>query len=416
LDNFLLRLSKNCLCICSEEDLLLMSAPPNPKNWAPGTLCIHAGAQKDAGGSLTTPIYTSVATVWPNPKDQHIYPRYNKGPNVEVAAARIAALEGGEAGIVFASGMAAISSVLFTFLKNGDHCVMSEVYGATYEIGMKDFPRQGIKNTFVGTRKLEDFEAAITPETRMLYLESPSNPCISVLDMEAVITMARKKCDNLIVAVDNTFATPMNTKPLELGADVVIHAATKFLNGHSDLQAGVAVSTAEHIETIRCNTIMYGGGLNAFDAYQLERGLMTFDLRMKQHNANAMKLAEFLVAHPRVANVLYPGHPSHPAHEVAKRQMKGGFGAMLAFNLGGDITPSSETANAFMAALQLCTPARSLGGCHTTVCLPAETSHARLTEEERAEVGIGPGMVRISTGIEDAVDIIADFSAALAAI
>jgi cystathionine beta-lyase len=390
--------------------------PDQIANWAPGTICIHAGAQDDGGGSITTPIYTSVATVWPNPKNQHIYPRYNTGPNVEVVSARIAALEGGEAGIVFASGMAAISSVLFTFLKNGDHCVMSEVYGGTYEIGAKDFPRQGIKNTFVLTGKLEDFEAAVKPETRVLYLESPSNPLISVLDMEAIIKMARKKCgDNLIVVTDNTFATPMNTQPLKLGVDVVIHAATKFLNGHSDLQAGVAISSKAHIETVRGNIIMYGGGLNAFDAYQLERGLMTFDLRMKAHNSNGLKLAEFLEGHPRVARVLYPHLPSHPNYEVAKRQMKGG-GAMLTFDLGGDITPTGEIANKFMAALKLVTGARSLGGCHTTVCLPAETSHARLTEEERAAVGIGEGTMRISVGIEDIVDIIADFNGAFASL
>lgn len=363
-----------------------------------------------------TPIYSSVATVWPNSKEQHIYPRYNKGPNVEVVGARVAALEGGEAGCVFASGMAAITSVLFTFLEKGDHCVMSEVYGATFELGSKDFPRRGIENTFVLTRKLEDFEAALRPETKLLYLESPSNPLISVLDIEGVIKIARKKCrKDLIIAVDNTFATPINTQPLKLGADVSIHAATKFLNGHSDLQAGVAVSTFEHIETIRQNVIMYGGGLNAFEAYQLERGMMTFDLRMKAHNANGMRLAEFLEGHPRVARVLYPGLPSHPAYEVAQRQMKGG-GAMLAFDLGGDIKPSAAIANRFMEGLRLSTPARSLGGCHTTVCLPAETSHARLTEEERLDIGIGPGLVRVSVGIEDIEDIIEDFDAALSAL
>jgi cystathionine beta-lyase len=359
-----------------------------------------------------TPIYSSVATVWPNSKEQHIYPRYNKGPNVEVVGARVAALEGAEAGCVFSSGMAAISSVLFTFLKAGDHCVMSEVYGATFELGSKDLPRQSIENTFVLTRHVEDFEAALRPETKVLYLETPSNPLISVLDLEAVIKVARKKCrEDLIIAVDNTFSTPINTQPLRLGADISIHSATKFLNGHSDLQAGVAVSTCEHIETVRQNVIMYGGGLNAFEAYQLERGLMTFDLRMKAHNANGLRLAEFLEGHPRVARVLYPGLPSHPAYDIAKRQMKGG-GAMLAFDLaGGDTT--GVTANRFLEGLCLSTPARSLGGCHTTVCLPAETSHARLSEAERLEIGIGPGLVRVSVGIEDAEDIIADFDRAL---
>lgn len=363
---------------------------------------------------MTTPIYSSVATVWPNPKGQHIYPRYNKGPNCEVVADRVAALEGGEAGCVFASGMAAITSVLFTFLEAGQHCVMSEVYGATFELGTKDFPRRGVEATFVTTRRVEDFVAALRPNTRMLYLESPSNPLISVLDLEGTISAARERCGGgLIVAVDNTFATPLNTNPLALGADVVIHSATKFLNGHSDLQAGVAVSTREHIETLRQNVIMYGGGLNAFEAYQLERGMMTFDLRMRQHNANAQALAEFLEAHPRVTRVLYPGLPSHPAHEVARRQMRGG-GAMLAFDLaGGDTT--GATANRFLAALKLSTPARSLGGCHTTVCLPAETSHARLTEAERLEIGIGPGLVRVSVGIEATEDIIEDFGNALSA-
>jgi cystathionine beta-lyase/cystathionine gamma-synthase len=287
-----------------------------------------------------------------------------------------------------------------------------QVYGATFELGMNDFPKRGIENTFVHTGRVEDFEAALRPETRMLYLETPSNPLISVLDMEATIKMARAKCGpDLIVATDNTFATPINTNPLALGADVVIHSATKFLNGHSDLQAGAVVSTKEHVETIRQNTIMYGGGLNAFEAYQLERGLMTFDLRMKAHNANALQLARFLEGHSRVDRVLYPGLPSHPMYEVARRQMRGG-GAMLAFDLGGGDT-TGATANRFMSALKLSTPARSLGGCHTTVCLPAETSHARLTEAERREVGIGPGLVRFSVGIEDPDDIIADVDAAL---
>lgn len=177
------------------------------------TICVHAGAQPDGGGSMVTPIYTSVATKWPNPKSQHIYPRYNTGPNLEVVAARIAALEGGEKGAVFSSGMAAISSVLFTFLEAGDHAIMSEVYGATFELGSKDFPKRGIENTFVLSRRLEDFEAAVRPNTRLLYLETPSNPLISVLDIEAVISMARAKCGpGLVVAVDNTFATPVNTK------------------------------------------------------------------------------------------------------------------------------------------------------------------------------------------------------------
>lgn len=377
-----------------------------------GTLCIHAGAQKDDGGSSLTPIYTSVATVWPNKKDQHIYPRYNKGPNVEVVGARIAALEGAEAGIVFASGMAAITSVLYTYLSKGDHCVMSEVYGATFELGSKDFQRQGIENTFVLSGRVEDFEAALKPETRVLYLETPSNPLISVLDFEAIVKIARKKCrEDLVVITDNTFATPFNTNPLKLGADVVIHSATKFLNGHSDLQAGAAVSTRDRIEVIRQNVIMYGGGLNALDAYQLERGLMTFALRMRAHNENGQRLAEFLESHPRVSRVLYPGLPSHPKYEVAQRQMRGG-GAMLAFDLGEGYT-TAEAANRFMEGLTLSTPARSLGGCHTTVCLPAETSHARLSEEERLEVGIGAGLVRVSVGIEAVEDIIADFDTAL---
>lgn len=378
---------------------------------SPSTICVHHGAELQDGGSITTPIYSSVATVWPNSKAQHIYPRYNTGPNLEVVGARVAALEGGEAGIVFASGMAAITSVLFSFLKVGDHCVMSEVYGATFELGARDFPKRGIENTFVLSGRVEDFEAALRPETRLLHLESPSNPLISVIDLEAIIKAARKKCGNgLIITIDNTFATPMNTRPLELGVDVVMHSATKFLNGHSDLQAGVAVSTREHIEMVRQNVIMYGGGLNAADAYQLERGLMTFGVRMRAHNENGQRLAEFLEDHPAVSRVLYPGLPSHPNYEVAKRQMRAG-GAMLAFDI--KTATSSEAANRFMTGLKLATPARSLGGCHTTVCLPAETSHARLTEEERQAVGIGPGCVRVSVGIEDAEDIIADFDAAL---
>lgn len=382
----------------------------------PGTICVHSGGQKDGGGSLTTPVYSSVATVWPNPKDQHIYPRYNTGPNVEVCGARIAALEGGERGLVFASGMAAISSTLFSFLEAGDHCVMSEVYGATFEMGAKDLPKRGVSNTFVTGGAIADFVAAVTPETRVLYLETPSNPLISVIDLEGIIAACRAvAAPGLIVAVDNTFSTPYNTNPLALGADVALHSATKFLNGHSDLQAGAAVASAQLCEIIRQNVIMYGGGLNAHDAYQLERGLMTFALRMERHNGNGLALSEYLEAHAGVKRVCYPGLASHPQHAVAARQMGRGFGAMLAFELDSD-DPTGATANRFMAALELATPARSLGGAHTTVCLPAETSHARLTEAERLAIGIGPGVVRVSAGIEDPADIRADFDNALAAI
>jgi len=370
------------------------------------TRCVHAGTWHDpATGGACSPVFLSTAHVFPHPTGQNVYPRYFNTPNQQVVARKVAALEGAEDGLVFASGMAAITTLLATWLKAGDHAVFqSDLYGGTFEFVTRQLPRWQVEFTLAGT--VEDILAACRPHTRLLYVESPSNPTLRCLDLAALAAGARAR--GILTAIDNTFATPINQNPMALGFDLVIHSATKYLNGHSDVNAGVIVGARHRIESLRETAMLHGGMLDADACARLERGLKTLALRMQRHNENALRVAQFLQSHPAVARVFYPGLPDHPDHAIAVRQMWG-FGGMLSFELR-----RAEAAEVFLQRLRLILPALSLGGVESLACIPARTSHRRLSPEQRQRAGISDGLVRLSVGIEDPDDLTADLEQALA--
>lgn len=374
----------------------------------PSTLCIHAGTHLDATtGGACSPIYTSTAYAFPNPANANIYPRYFNTPNQRVINRKLAALEQGEEALVFGSGMAAISTLLFAHLKPGDHAAFqADLYGGTYQLVTKELVRFGVEISL--SRTAEEFAAALRPNTRLVYVESPSNPLLQCMDLAAVAKLGRER--GVLTAIDNTFATPINQNPIPLGFDAVIHSATKYLNGHSDVNAGVVISSASVIRRLTECATHYGGMLDAHSCYQLERGLKTLALRIKMHNENADRLARFLQTHPAVARVNYPGLPAHPDHTIAVRQMRG-FGGMLSFELR-----DPGWVDQFLSRLRVVMPALSLGGVESLVCIPSRTSHRLMTPSERRHAGISDGLVRVSVGIEDVEDLLEDFARALTAI
>lgn len=369
------------------------------------TLCIHAGTHEDERtGGVNSPIFTSTAFAYPNPTNENIYPRYFNVPNQRVIARKLASLEGAEDGLVFGSGMAAISTLLFAHLKPGDHALFqAELYGGTYELASRELRRLGVEVTFVPTGG--DFSAAVRPSTRIIYVESPSNPLLRCVPLAEIARLGRDR--GILTAIDNTFATPINQRPIELGIDAVVHSGTKYLNGHSDGNSGVVVSRTHVIDQLRHCALVHGGMLDALGCYQLERGLKTLALRVTQHNQNAGRLAHSLQNHPAVRRVNYPGLPEHPDHAVAAAQMRG-FGGMLSFELH-----DAERVDGLLAKLRVATPALSLGGVETLVCVPARTSHRTLSPEERQRAGITDGLIRVSVGIEDSDDLLEDFDRAL---
>ncbi len=376
----------------------------NPKQ---GTLCVHAGTHLDERtGGVCSPIFTSTSYGFPNAANENVYPRYFNVPNQRVIAAKLAALERGEDGLVFGSGMAAISTALLAYLKSGDHVLFqADLYGGTHHFAVTELGRLGIEVSFA--RDVADFASAVRPNTRVLYVESPSNPLLHCVDIAAVSALARAR--GLVTLIDNTFATPINQNPIELGMDVVIHSGTKYLNGHSDVNCGVLVSSAEIIHRLTKSAANYGGTLDSHACYLLERGLKTLALRVQKQNQNAGTLASFLRAHPSVARVNYPGLPDHPSYPVAVRQMRG-FGGMLSFELR-----NTGAVNEMVSRFRLATPALSLGGVETLVCVPSRTSHVKMSAEDRRQAGISDGLVRVSVGIEDLDDLLEDFTLALGA-
>ena len=371
----------------------------------PATLCIHAGTQLDpATGGACSPIYTSTAYAFPNAANQNIYPRYFNTPNQRVVARKLAALEQGEDALVFGSGMAAISTLLLAHLMPGDHATFqADLYGGTQQLVTKELTRVGVEVAFCETA--EEFAAALKPNTRLMYVESPSNPVLRCVDLAAVARLGRER--GVLTAVDNTFATPINQNPIPLGFDAVIHSATKYLNGHSDVNAGAVVSSAAIIQRLTESATNYGGMLDAHSCYQLERGLKTLALRVRQHNENAGQLARFLQKHPAVARVNYPGLPEHSDHAIAARQMRG-FGGILSFELR-----DPAQVDRLLSRLRVVMPALSLGGVESLVCVPSRTSHRLMTPEERQRAGISNGLVRVSVGIEDVEDLLEDFDQAI---
>ncbi len=331
-------------------------------------------------------------------------------PTVAEAEEKIALLEGGEAGAATSSGMGAVAASLWTALKAGDHVVASDtLYGCTFSLLNHGLTRFGVDVTFVDISNLEELESAMRPNTKVVYLETPANPTLKITDIEAVSKIAHK-VKGCLVFVDNTFSTPYIQKPLELGADVVIHSATKYLNGHGDVIAGFVVGEKKFIEEVKMFGIkdMTGSVMSPFDAYLIIRGMKTLEIRMEKHCDNAIKVAKFLETHPAVKKVYYPGLESFEYYELAKKQMKLP-GAIISFELKGGI----EEGKTVMNNVKLAKLAVSLGDPETLIQHPASMTHSPYTPEERAEAGISDGLVRLSVGLETAEDIIADLKEAL---
>ena len=370
------------------------------------TQCVHSGTRidRDTRG-LNTPIYTSSSFEYLD-VPANVYPRYFNTPNQKSLIGKLCALENAEDGIIFSSGMAAISTAILTFVSSGDHVVLQkDIYGGTHHFVTADFDRFGIQYTFVSNDAAE-IEKAVQKNTKIIYIESPSNPLLLITDIEAVARIA--KASNALSVIDNTFASPINQNPLDLGIDIVAHSGTKYLGGHSDLCCGAVLAREELISKIRAVAANLGGSLNAITCYLLERSIKTLSIRVEKHNQNAGIVAAYLQKDPRIQNVYYPGLENHPGHDVARNQMQG-FGGMLAFELG-EAAPNSDR---FLKNLKMITPALSLGGVETIICSPAQTSHQKISEAERAELGITDGLLRLSVGIEDVDDIIADIDDAL---
>ncbi|MCI0750782.1 MAG: aminotransferase class I/II-fold pyridoxal phosphate-dependent enzyme [Flammeovirgaceae bacterium] len=369
------------------------------------TLSVHAGSEGDPRFKGTvTPIYPSSAYDYED-MPATVYPRYFNTPNQQAVIEKMVALEGGEDGLVFSSGLAAIMTSLFAFLKSGDHVVFqNDLYGGTYYAVTHEFQRLGINYSMVDGSKPESFEKAIQPETKVIYVETPSNPTLKITDLRAVASIASKH--KLLTIIDNTFASPVNQNPISLGIDVVTHSGTKYIGGHSDICCGVMVSSKKFTQQIRATAINFGGSPDPHQCYLIERSLKTLVLRVQQQNKNALALAEYLKRHPKVDRVYYPGLTDHPGHDVAKAQMPGGFGGMLSFEVKGD-------AHAFMGKLKLIKRALSLGGVESTMCSPVRTSHAKMSADERKKIDVKDNLVRFSVGIEDVEDLKRDIGQAL---
>ncbi|UCG39558.1 MAG: PLP-dependent transferase [bacterium] len=370
------------------------------------TKCVHSGADHDAyTGGLNTPIFPSSAHEYLDREDT-AYPRYFNTLNQKVLVRKICDLEGAEDGVVFSSGMAAISSVLLSFLEPGDHAVLQdEIYGGSHAFVDAFFRRFGIDYTYAGTGA-GDIAAAIRPETRLIFIETPTNPLLGIVDIRAVAEAAKRS--GCLTVIDNTFATPILQSPISLGIDVVIHSGTKYLGGHSDLSAGAAVTRADLAAKIRHTAVNFGGNLNALSCYLLERSLKTLAIRVKRQSENALEMARYLDGDPAFGKVRYPGLPDHPGHDTARGQMSG-FGAMLSFELGDPDFPVDD----FMKRLRLIRPAVSLGGVESTICDPARTSHSKVTPEARARQGISNSLLRLSVGIENIDDLVEDVRQAI---
>ena len=373
------------------------------------TICLHAGQEPDPStGAIVTPIYQT-STYVQDELGVHKGFEYGRTQNPTRLALEknLAAIEGGRAAFAFASGMAAINAIA-TMLKAGDHAVVSDnVYGGTFRLFEQVLSRYQLTCSYVNTSSLEAIERAITPATRMLFVETPTNPTLALTDLRAVADVARRRDVRLVV--DNTFASPCIQRPIEFGADLVTHSTTKYLNGHSDSVGGIVVATRdEDIAWLKFVQNAAGAILGPFDSWLVLRGTKTLPLRMKEHNANGLAIAQFLAAHPKVRHVHYPGLPTHPQHDLARRQMRG-FGGMVAFEMG-----SLDAARRLLNAVQLIALAESLGGVETLISHPATMTHASVPAERRAALGITEGLVRLSVGIEDVEDLTEDLEQALA--
>ena len=383
------------------------------------TTAVHAGESPDpATGALVTPIYLSTAyhlgtaengaAIFSGEKDAYVYTRWSN-PTVSAFERKAAALEGAEAAVATASGMAAIASAILTTVKAGDHIVSATaIYPSTYHLMATQLGSLGIDTTFVDATEPALVERAMRPATKLIYLETPGNPLLTLCDLEAIGRMARAA--GIATMCDNTFASPVNQRPLQLGIDTVVHSATKYFCGHGDAVGGLVAGRAPFIDRCLKEPLRYYGGVMApFTAYLMLRGTTTMPLRVERHNASALRIAEWLEGHAAVARVLYPGLPSHPQHALATRQMTGGFGGMVCFDLKGGV----EAGSRLMNAVRVCSLATSLGDARSLISHPASTTHSVVSREARLAQGVTDGLVRLSVGLEDVEDLIADLDAGL---
>jgi cystathionine beta-lyase len=375
-------------------------------NKGENTICTHEGevVDKQFDGSVS-PIFVSTSYEYIN-KDISRYPRYFNTPNQEALCKKISALECSESAMIFGSGMAAISTTILAFLSSGDHILLQkDIYGGTRNLVEAQFKRFNIDYTFTHDIDLKFFESAIKKNTKVIYIETPSNPLLKIVDIEKVAQFAKSK--NIITIIDNTFATPIIQKPILFGVDVVLHSATKYFGGHSDISAGAVAASQAHIDKIWNLAKNLGGNLSDYSVWLLERSMKTLSIRVKAQQKNAKKLAKYLLESRYVKKVYYPGLKNHPNHNLAKKQMKG-YGAMISFEFIDKIDPSL-----FLTSLNLIKPSMSLAGVESTMLSPAETSHYLLTEKERLSQGITNELIRFSVGIENKKDIIMDIEHAI---
>lgn len=373
------------------------------------TIAIHGGrGERAPQDPVVQPICQSVNFVQQvGDADGLRYGRYGNNPNAEALQKRLALLEGAEAALVLASGMGATTCAMLALLRPGDHLLASEwIYGGTHRLFTQELAPLGIEVTLVDPDQPRAWRRKLRKHTRAIFVETPVNPSCRVLDLKPISYLTGNS--GVALVVDSTFASPVNFRPLEHGADVVIHSATKYLNGHHDVLAGVVAGTAPYIEEVRQKMIVWGQAPDPFACWLLERGLKTLDVRVRRQNENALRLAQWCSERPEFARVHYPGLPSHPDHQLARETMDG-FGGMMAVELAG----GGDAALRFVSRLKVVAHAASLGGVDTLVSEPRYTSHAHLTSEERAAIGIPDGFVRISVGIESVEDLIADVSQAL---
>jgi len=376
------------------------------KNKGVDTKCVHSGDLiDDRFKGATSPLFPSTAYDFIDVNEDK-YPRYFNTPNQLALSKKIADLENSEDALLFGSGIAAIFSSLFSFIKSGDHVIFqSSIYGGTLNLVIKEFKKFNIKYSLVDSFDLKDYEKEIKSNTKIIFIESPSNPLLKLIDLKSVAELCKK--NNLISIIDNTFSSPINQNPSDFGIDIIIHSATKYLGGHSDILAGALASNKKYIQTIKESSINYGGNLSDYTVWLLERSIKTLSLRVAKQNENALKVAKFLFEHQKVNSVNYPGLKSHPDYELSLTQMKG-FGGMLSFELN-----DLDEAIKFTRKIKLIKSAMSLGGVESTICSPTLTSHSKISKEERENIGIFDGLLRFSVGIEDFEDIKNDLEQAL---
>lgn len=369
------------------------------------TICTHIGEVEDKQfkGAIS-PLYMSSSYAYED-VDVKRYPRYFNTPNQEALCKKIAMLEKSDAALIFGSGMAAVSTAMLSFLHKGDHVVLPQtLYGGTYNFVVEEFHKFGIEYSFTEGFSEADFSEKIQKNTKVIFVETPSNPLMRITDLEMISKLAKQH--GIITMIDNTFASPVNQTPADFGIDIMIHSATKYMGGHSDICAGAVAASDEHIRKIWNLAKNLGGSLSDYTVWLLERSMKTMVLRVKAQNKNAKKLARWLEKHPLVEKVYYPKLKSHPDHQLAKKQMKG-YTGMLSFEIS-----QSLDVDAFLKTLKMIKPSMSLAGVESTILSPAKTSHALLSAEERKRQNISDGLLRFSVGIEEVEDIIADLEEA----